>query len=108
MIIWILIGFLIIGFIIRMLGRKTQGKVNGRIIKYVEENGKHYPIFSFVTKEGNVIEERNTTYQEELSVEDAYSPQEATNFLAKPLPVENITIVYNKKNPKDFIPQWID
>lgn len=91
-----------------MLGNKRQGKVNGKIIKYVEENGKHYPIFSFVTKDGKVIEERNTTYKEELSVEEAYSSQQAMDFLAKPLPIENIPIVYNKKNPKDFIPQWID
>lgn len=103
MFILIVIVVLIIIFIIKLSLGKNQGKVNGKIIKYVEENGKHYPVFSFITKDGKLIEERNTTYQEELSVEDAYSDN-ANYFLSKPLPIENIPIFYNKKNPKDFIP----
>ncbi len=102
----IVIGILIIALI--LCQGKTQATVTGKIIKYVEEGGKHYPVFSFVTKDGQTIEERNTTYQEELSVEDAYSPQKATIFLSRPLPIDDIPIVYNKKNPQDFIPQWIN
>ncbi len=86
---------------------RKKGKTYGKIIKYVIENNKHYPVFHFETNDGRIIENRNTTYLEELSVEDAYT-DEAEEFLNKGLPIEHILIYYDKRNPEDFIPRWIN
>lgn len=70
------------GVISDKLFLKKQVQVYGRIISYAIENDKHYPIFQFETNDGKIIEARNTTYLEELSVEEAYK-DDASEFLKK-------------------------
>lgn len=103
----IIIAITILGILSDRIFLKKQGKAYGKIISYVIENDKHYPVFHFETKDGKVIEARNTTYLEELSVEEAYK-DDASEFLKKNLPIEHIVIYYDKKNPENFIPRWID
>ena len=103
----IIIAIIVIGILSDKIFLKKQGQVYGKIVNYVIENDKHYPVFQFETKDGKVIEARNTTYLEELSVEEAYT-DEASEFLKKGLPIEHVLIYYDKKNPENFIPQWID
>ena len=103
----IIIVIILVGILSDKIFLKKKGQTYGKIISYVIENGKHYPVFQFETKDGRVIEARNTTYLEELSIEEAYT-DEANDFLKKTLPIEHVLIYYDKKNPENFIPQWIN
>ena len=103
----IIIVIILVGILSDKIFLKKKGQTYGKIISYVIENGKHYPVFQFETKDGRVIEARNTTYLEELSVEEAYT-DEADEFLNKTLPIEHVLIYYERKNPGNFVPRWID
>ena len=113
---YIVVGVIILALIIVIINKiKNQSyvTVTGKIIKFVEEDGNHYPVFSFNTVDGKTINKRcfikvgNET--KDSSVEIAYGSESeyAIELLKKPLPIENIPIKYNKNNPDDFIAKWI-
>ena len=101
---------IVIVLIIIIIGKilnRNDVKVQGKLIRFEIENNKHYPVFAFDTKDGKHIEARCKKYKEEISVEDVYKTEKAEEFLNNPLPIENIPILYNKKDPEEFIPQWV-
>lgn len=108
----IVIIVLIIVIIVKICNRNYE-KVDGKIVEFIEENGFHYPVFSFTTKDGKNITARNKDLKHrknplrELAVEDAFEPGYAQEFLDSTLPIMDVTILYNKDNPEDFNPQWI-
>ena len=95
-----------------MLFKKQNKKIKvmGSIVNYQLIDGKHYPIFHFVTEDGKVIEKINDTIiQGEMLdyVEAVYNEEGIKEFLARPLPINDIPIYYNKDNPNDFYGKWI-
>ena len=111
---YIFVGIIILVLtivIIYKIKNQNYVTVTGKIINFIEEDGNHYPVFSFNTIDGKTINKRcfikvgNET--KDSSVEIAYGPEYAIEFLKKPLPIENISIKYNKNNPDDFIAKWI-
>ena len=91
---------------------KKQIKTIGEIIAWEEENGKHYPVFKFITKDNKEIIARNNSFIdkeiEEASLESQYSEEFVTKILETPLPYQGVYILYNEDNPYIFLPRWIE
>ncbi len=104
--IYVVIAVVILIIVIKIKNRNYV-KVIGKIIRFEEENNKHYPVFYFETKDGQKIEARCKKFKDEASVEDVFEASYASNYLERPLPIEEVTIHYNKNNYEDFTPKWI-
>lgn len=90
---------------------KNKERVMGQLVDWVVESNKHYPLFSFVTKNGEKIMGRCREEIDneilETSIETAYGEDAVQDLLSLPLPMNNINIIYNQENPKQFIAKWL-
>lgn len=86
-----------------MLFEKKE-KVTGEIIRFSERNNKHYPVFSFTTKDGKKIEQEVI---KDSPLEDVIKEEWILDFLEKPLPITDVEIVYKKNNPTDFYARYL-
>ncbi len=87
-----------------MFFNKNKEKVSGLITQFIERDNKHYPVLSFVTKDGVKIEreEPNGPPLEELLTNEGVK-----EFLEKALPINDVDIIYKKDNPYDFYGKYI-
>ena len=74
-------------------------KVIGEIIRFKEKDGNHYPVFSFITKDGQKIEQQVIN---DTPLEDVIKEEWLPEYLEQPLPIKDVEITYKKNNPKDF------
>ena len=85
--------------------------VEGKIVEFAEENGLHYPVFSYITKDGKNIISRNIPknnekYFKEAAIEDMFMLDDAEKFLKRTLPITEVEIKYNPEFKEQFIPKY--
>ena len=87
-------------------------KVDGKIIEFIEENGLHYPVFSYTTKEGKTVVSRNVPKNNEPHFDEAPIERifpfddDAKQFLEKSLPITEVEIKYNPEFDEQFLPKY--
>lgn len=86
-----------------MLFEKKE-KVIGEIIGFSERDNRHYPVFSFTTKDGKKIEQEVIN---DSPLEDVIKEEWLLDFLEKPLPITDVEIVYKKNNSTDFCARYL-
>ena len=79
-------------------------KVIGEIIRFEEKDGNHYPVFSFITKEGQKIEQHVIN---DTPLEDVIKDKWLLEYLEQPLPIKDVEIIYKKDNPNDFYARYL-
>lgn len=111
----LIVLFIIIGFVsIKKNEHKYRDweSAEGKIIEFVEEKGLHYPVFSYITKNGKTIISRNIPknnekYFKEASIEEIFPiGDDAKEFLRRDLPITEVLIKYNPEFPEQFIPKY--